>query len=60
MFCYIIISIYVVGSQPAGKMMIKRHVNGMLEVDYNIESGTQKVIYFCYRVSIDALVIYTW
>ena len=45
MFCYIIISIYVVGSQPAGKMMIKR-VYGFLVVDYNIESGTQKVIYF--------------
>jgi len=29
MFCYIIISIYVVGSQPAGKMMIKR-VHGVL------------------------------
>ena len=46
MFCYIIISIYVVGSQPAGKMMINQAYNGFLEVDYNIESGTQKVIYF--------------
>jgi len=60
MFCYIIISIYVVGSQPAGKMRILRAHNGYLVVDYNIERGTQKVIYFCYRVSIDALVIYTW
>jgi len=45
MFCYIIISIYVVGSQPAGKMMITR-AHGGLMLDYNIESGTQKVIYF--------------